>query len=107
MSISGIIFTLTFIIFMCKPKIMKKVPHNYIFLLLITISETIILIYISILYSFEYILGAISFVMAIYFSIFFISLINKIKIKYFAMGLITLCFIGLTYGLLALIVKNY
>ena len=107
MGIAGAIFLITFIIFMCKPQIMKKVPQNYIILFIITICETVLLIYISILYSFEYILGAISFVMAIYLSIFFISLINKISIKYFAMGAVTLCFIGLTYGLLALILRNY
>ena len=107
MSISGFIFLTSFIIFMCKPDIMRKVPHNYIVLFLITICETILLCYISILYSFIYVLGAIAYVTAICIAIFGISLFNKIDMKFLGMSLIILIFIGLTYGLLALIFRSY
>ena len=42
MSISGFVFLISFIIFMCKPDIMRRVPQNYIVLFLITIYETIL-----------------------------------------------------------------
>jgi FtsH-binding integral membrane protein len=107
MSISGFVFLTAFIIFMCKPKIMRKVPHNYIVLFLITICETVLLTYLSILYEFVYVLGAISFVATLCIAIFFLSLINQVNIKFLGMVLIILLFFGFTYGLLALIMRNY
>ena len=106
-SISAFIFLTAFILFLCNPKLMRKVPLNYFVLFLITICESIILVYISIIYSYQYILGAISYVTAICLSIFFIALFNKIEIKYLAMSFISLLFLMLTYGLLALIFRNY
>ena len=106
-SISAVVFLAAFIVFTCNPNIMKSVPTNYIVLFTITICETILLTYVCILYSFEYIIGAISFVTAICVSIFAISLFNKIDIKFLAMSIVTLCFLLFTYGLLALIVRNY
>ena len=70
MSIPSFIFLVSFIIFICKPDLMKSAPQNYIVLILIQICETILLCNISILYSFIYVLGAISFVIAIYIAIF-------------------------------------
>ena len=81
-SISGVIYLATFIVFSCNPKLLRKVPQNYIILFIITICLSILLTYISILYSFQCVLGAISFVTAICVSIFSISLFNKIDIKY-------------------------
>ena len=107
MSISGFVFLTAFIIFMCKPKIMRKVPQNYIVLFLITICETVLLTYLSILYEFIYVLGAISFVATLCIAIFFLSLINQVNIKFLGMVLIILLFFGVTYGLLALIMRNY
>lgn len=106
-SISAFIFLTAFILFLCNPKLMRKVPLNYFVLFLITICESIILVYISIIYSYQYILGAISYVTAICLSIFFIALFNKIEIKYLAMSFISVLFLMLTYGLLALIFRNY
>lgn len=107
LSIAAFIYLTAFILFLCNPKLMRKVPLNYIVLFLITICESIILVYVSIIYSYQYILGAISFVTAICLSIFFIALFNKIEIKYLAMSLVSLLFLLVTYGLLALIIRNY
>ena len=107
MSISGFIFLVSFIIFMCKPDLMKNVPQNYIVLILITLCETVLLCNISILYSFIYVLGAISFVIAICVAIFGISLCNKINMKFCGMSIIIFIVFGLTYGLLVLIFKRY
>lgn len=107
MSISGFIFIVSFIIFMCKPDIMRKVPQNYIVLILITISETVLLCYISILYSFVYVIGTIAYVTSICIAIFGISLFNKVDMKFLGMSLIILIFIGLTYGLLSIIFRSY
>ena len=107
MSLSLFIFIISFIIFMCKPSLMKKVPYNYIFLFLFTISETICLIYISILYSFHYVLGAIVFVIGISVSIFTISCFSKKTLKFLFLFFIVCCVLGILYGLLAIIFKNY
>ena len=107
MSVSGLIFLSAFFIFLCKPSIVRKVPHNYIILFSITICETILLAYISILYQFEYVLGSVCFVLAICLALFSISLFNKIDIKFLTMTLIILLYIGIAYGIIALIVRNY
>ena len=105
--LSGITFILSFIIFICFPSFLKKVPQNYIFLFLFTISETILLVYISILYSFEYVLGAIVFLIGICIVIFFISCIKKISLRYILIFLIITVFLGFIYGLLSIIFRNY
>ena len=107
MTISGISFLISFIIFMCCPNFLRKVPHNYIFLFIFTISETILLVYISILYSFEYVLGAIILVIGICGVIFFISCIKKISLKFIYLFLIIAVILGLIYGILAIIFRNY
>jgi FtsH-binding integral membrane protein len=107
MILSGITFILSFIIFICFPNFLKKVPQNYIFLFLFTISETILLVYISILYSFEYVLGAIVFLIGICFVIFFISCIKKISLRYILILVIITIFLGFIYGLLSIIFRNY
>lgn len=107
MILSGITFILSFIIFICFPSFLKKVPQNYIFLFLFTISETILLVYISILYSFEYILGAIVFLIGICIVIFVISCIKKISLRYILIFLIITVFLGFIYGLLSIIFRNY
>ena len=107
MILSGITFIISFVIFICFPSFLKKVPQNYIFLFLFTISETILLVYVSILYSFEYVFGAIAFLIAICMVIFFISCIKKISLKYILIFLIITVFLGLIYGLLSLIFRNY
>ena len=107
MSVSALIFISAFFIFLCKPSVVRKVPHNYIILFSITICETILLAYISILYQFEYVLGSICFVIAICLALFSISLFNKIDIKFLTMALIILLYIGIAYGIIALIVRNY
>jgi FtsH-binding integral membrane protein len=105
--ISLVLYVTSFIIFSCKPSIIRKVPANYIILFLITISMTIMLVFISIEYSFQYILGATTFLIAICLAMFSIALFNKIDIKYFTISLVAFMFLAITYGLLALIVRNY
>ena len=107
MILSGITFILSFIIFICFPSFLKKVPQNYIFLFLFTISETILLVYISILYSFEYVLGAIVFLIGICIVIFFISCIKKISLRYILILIIIIVFLGFIYGLLSIIFRSY
>jgi len=101
------IFLTVFVIFLCNPKLLQKVPINYIILFIITICESIMLVYVSICYTFEYVIGAMSFVLAISLSIFAISFFNKIDIKYLYMSMISLCFLLITYGLLAAIFRNH
>ena len=107
MSLSSLGFLVIFIIFIWKPTIMRKVPQNYICIFMVTIFVTILLVYISILYPVHYVVGAVSFVIAISLAIFFISLFNKIDIKYLGMALIILLACGLNYGLLAIIYRSY
>ena len=107
MSISLFAFIVIFIIFLCKPTILNKVPQNYICILIVTISVTILLVYISILYPVHLVIGAMSFVLAISLAIFVISLFNKIDIKYLAMAIILLSSCAFDYGLLALIYRSY
>lgn len=107
LSFSGFIFITAFIIFICNPNLVRKVPHNYIILFSITICETILLTYISILYQFEYILGAISFIIAICLALFSIALFNKIHFKFLTMSLIILLYVAIAYGIIAIIVRNY
>lgn len=107
MGFSLLSFIVIFIIFLCKPSILNKVPQNYICILIITISVTILLVYISILYPVHFVVGAMSFVLAISLVIFLISLFSKIDIKYLAMVIILLSSCALDYGLLALIYRNY
>ena len=105
--VSLFIYITAFIIFICSPSLTRKVPINYIILILITISFTIILTFLSCFYSFEVVLSAISYLIAICVAIFAIALFNKIDIQYLVMFIITLFFLLLAYGLLALIFRNY
>ena len=107
MSASLLSFIVIFTIFICKPKTLNKVPQNYICILIVTISITIVLVYLSILYPVHYVVGAMSFVLAISVSVFMISLFNKIDIKYLAMAIILLSSCAIDYGLLALIYRSY
>ena len=107
MSFSLIAYIVIFCIFLCKPNILKKVPQNYICILITTISITILLVYLSILYPAHYVVGAMSFVIIISLTIFIISLFNKIDIAYLVMAIILLSSCALDYGLLALIYRSY
>ena len=107
MIISGIIFIVSFIIFICYPSFLRKYPQNYIFLFLFTISETCLLIYISILYSFHCVLASIIFIIIICVVIFVISCMNKISFKFIYLCLIIAVILGIIYGILALIFRNY
>ena len=105
--VSIFIYLTAFIIFTCNPKLTRKVPINYIILFAITISFTVIVSLISSVYSFPCVLGAMVYLIAICLAIFGIALFNKIDITYLAMALISLCFLALSYGLLAIIMRNY
>ena len=107
MILSALIFIISFVIFLCYPSLLKRVPYNYIFLFIFTISETILLVYISILYYFQYIFGAIVFVTVICAVIFFISCIKKFSIKFLLICIIIVASLGIIYGILALIFRNY
>lgn len=107
MSAGLLIYIIIFIIFICKPGILKKVPHNYICILIVTICMTIFLVYLSILYPPHFVIGAMSFVLIITLAVIFISLFNKIDIKYLAMALLLLASCAFDYGLLAIIYRSY
>ena len=107
MILSGLVFAISFAIFICFPSLMRRVPYNYIFLFLFTLSEAVLLVYISILYSFQYVFGAIVFVSGICVAIFFISCIKKISLKFLYLCIIIVAILGIIYGLLALIFRNY
>ena len=105
--IASVIFLTTFIIFLCNPKLLQKVPVNYIILLIITVCETVILVYVAAFYPSHYVIGAMAFVIAICVGIFFISTFNKIDIGYLYFAIISLCDLAFTYGLLAFIYRSY
>ena len=105
--VSIFIYLTAFIIFTCNPKLTRKVPINYIILFTITVSFTVLVSLISSVYSFQCVLGAMVYLIAICLAIFCIALFNKIDITYLAMALISLSFLALSYGLLAIIVRNY
>ena len=105
--ISVFIFIVSFIILLCKPQLMRHVPQNYIFLFTVTICETIILVYICIFFAFQYIIGALVFIIAICVVIFFISIFKKIDTGFLCNIITELCGLGLTYGLLAAIFRSY
>ena len=105
--VSIFIYLTAFIIFTCNPKLTRKVPINYIILFTITVSFTVLVSLISSVYSFQCVLGAMVYLIAICLAIFCIALFNKIDITYLAMALISLCFLALSYGLLAIIMRNY
>ena len=107
MILAGLIFAGSFAIMTCYPSFLKKVPKNYIFLFLFTICETILLVYVSILYSFIYILGAISFVTIIVTTILLISCFKKISMKFFYIFFIISLGLGIMYGILIIIFRNY
>ena len=106
LSASLFVYLFAFIIFLCRPDIMRRAPINYIVIFLITICETMIVAFISITYLPEIVIAAITFLTAICLAIFFISLFNLIDIKYLYMTLIALFFCALNYGILALIYKS-
>ena len=106
-SISILVLLVSFIIFLCNPNLMQKVPKNYIFLISVTIAETILLIYISILYEFKYVLGALVLVIGICLTIFVLSCLKKIDLHYLGILLIVTCVLGLFYGILVLSYRDY
>jgi FtsH-binding integral membrane protein len=106
LAVFAFVYLFAFTIFLCRSDLMRRVPINYIVIVLITICETIVLTYISIFFQLEIIIAAITFLTAICLAIFFISLFNQIDIKNLYMTLITLFFCALNYGILALIYRS-
>ena len=101
------IYIITFIIFLCKPDLMRRVPTNYIILFITTICITVDLVYISIFYEPEIVVAAITFLIAICLAIIAIALFNKIQIGYLHIVLIALLFLGLDYAILAAVYRSY
>jgi hypothetical protein len=100
------IYLFVFITYLCKPSLMKQVPQNYIFLLIVTICFTIFVFFISIVYDFQIVVSAMAFLFAICLSVFCIGLFGKIDLGYLAMAIIALLVCALTFGLLALIFRS-
>ena len=107
MCICSFVYIVAFIIFLCSPNLMRRVPTNYIILFITTICITVDLVYICIYYQPEIVFAAISFLIAISLAMFMIALFNKIEIGYCNIVLIGLLFLGLCYGILAAIYRNY
>ena len=105
--IASVIYLTTFIIFLCNPRLLQKVPVNYIILAVITICFTIILVFISASYPSHYVIGAMAFVIAISVGIFIVSSFNKIDIGFLYLTIISLCDLVFTYGILAFIYRSY
>ena len=105
--IASVIYLTTFIIFLCNPRLLQKVPVNYIILFVITICMTIILVFIAICYPPHYVIGAMAFVIAISIGIFVVSSFNKIDIGFLYLTIISLCDLAFTYGILAFIYRSY
>jgi FtsH-binding integral membrane protein len=101
------IYLIAFIIFLCKPDLMRRVPTNYIILFLTTICITIDLVYLCIYYQPEIIVAAITFLIAICLAMFFIALFNRIEIGYCNIVLIGLLLLGVNYGILAAVYRDY
>lgn len=107
LSISLFVYIVLFIIFLCSPNLMRKVPTNYIILSIATICMTIILVYLCIFYEPEIVIAAIAFLIAICLAMIAIALFNKIETGYFSLVLIGLFFLGMNYGILAAIYRSY
>lgn len=105
--IAAFVYLVTFIVFLCKPDLMKRVPANYIILFVITICFTIILVYLTIYYRPEIVVAAITFLIAISLAMFAISLFNKIEVGFMSIALIGLLFLAINYGILAAVYRNY
>ena len=101
------VYIVLFIIFLCKPDLMRNVPTNYIILSITTICMTIILVYLCIFYEPEIVIAAIAFLIAISLAMIVIALFNKIETRYFTLVLIGLLFLGLNYGILAAVYRSY
>ena len=101
------VYIVAFIIFLCSPNLMRRVPTNYIILFITTICITIDLVYICIFYKPEIIVAAIAFLIAICLAMICIALFNKIEIGYCNIVLIGLLFLGINYGILAAIYRDY
>lgn len=106
-SISVLIIIASFITFMCKPDILKKVPINYIFLFVNNICVTILLVYISILFKFEYVMGAVALVISICVGVFIICCFKKIETKFIYIVLIITIFLLFVYGILIFYYRNF
>ena len=107
LGICSFIYIVAFIIFLCKPTLMRRVPTNYIILFITTICITIDLVYICIFYQPEIVVAALAFLIAICLAMFCIALFNKIEIGYCHIVLIGLLFLGINYGILAAIYRSY
>jgi FtsH-binding integral membrane protein len=107
LSIAIFVYLVLFIIFLCKPTLMRRVPANYIIIFIATICLTIILVYLSINYKLEIIVASIAVLFAICLAMFIIGLFNKIEIGYCSIALIGLLFLALNYGILAAIYRSY
>ena len=105
--VCSFIYIVAFIIFICSPDLMRRVPINYIILFITTICITIDLVYLCIFYRPEIIVAAITFLFSICLGMFFIALFNKIEIELRNIALIGLLFLGLNYGILAAIYRSY
>ena len=105
--IATFVYLVLFVIFLCSPNLMRRVPTNYIIIFITTICITINLVYICIYYKPEIVVAAIAFLIAICLAMIAIALFNKIEIGYCNIVLIGLLFLGLNYGILALIYRSY
>ena len=105
--ICSFVYIVAFAIFLCSPNLMRRVPTNYIILFITTICITIDLVYICIFYKPEIIVAAIAFLIAICLAMICIALFNKIEIGYCNIVLIGLLFLGINYGILAAIYRDY
>jgi len=105
--IASFVFIIILIIFLCEPRSIREFPYNYILLTLVTISQTIILIYITVAFKAHIVVGAIAILIGFCVAIIVISLCNKIDIKYCYFMIWFLVFELITYGILLAVYRNY
>ena len=105
--ISAVVLFVIFIIIICKPKLLKKTPQNYIVLFITTIAETIILSYVAILYKFVYVLIALVMVIVICIAVFLFCCFKKIDTKYLIMVILILVLLAFVYGIFILSYRDY
>lgn len=104
--VSLFIFLVAFTIFLCKPSLFREVPINYIFLFVVTICMTIMLICCSVLYSFQTVISALSFLIGLCISVICVVLFKKTNITACFIIFFGLIFLFITFGILALVFRN-
>jgi len=108
LGISIFVIVFTYLLFVCCPDVLRRVPCNYIILFILTFFLGIFCAFIASFYHYQAVLGAITCVIAICIGSFCIGLFNKggnIKAWFFIISS-AICLV-IHYAIMALIFRSY